>query len=110
MSSHSQQIRQRVWSSLHGTFGRHSKGESSLAAEALPAIVRELLGEESESEAGFVVRNLHKIDSNGNGRIEFGEFVRRGLLRPATCSSGTAASRPSRGCTRTASGSSRAAA
>ena len=82
MRSFSETIRDEVWARLREIYMQFTNGNHTITLTQVEQFVAEVLGEKNRDEIGYVTSNLSRLDQDGNGFIEFEEFVSEGLLRP----------------------------
>ena len=55
---------------------RFTRGNNNITIPQVEQFVVEVLGEKNRDELQYVTSNLSRLDQDGNGFIEFDEFVR----------------------------------
>ena len=76
MRSFSETIRDEVWARLREIYMRFTRGNNNITIPQVEQFVVEVLGEKNRDELQYVTSNLSRLDQDGNGFIEFDEFVR----------------------------------
>lgn len=75
MQGYAEGIRDAVWKKLEEIFKRYAGDKTYIQLGELERVVREVLGETSQAEIDYVMKNLFRLDSDNNGSIDFPELV-----------------------------------
>lgn len=81
-------LRNELWDKLKVVFDKYAQG-AEIQTGRVEEIVRDVLGETSPQEIDYVIKNMFRLDSDGNGTVDFLEFVRLFLFRVTSCSRDT---------------------
>lgn len=81
MQRFAQEIKGPLWRKIKVIYHKYTGGADIITLQKLEALVKEVLLEESPGEIDYIVKNLHRIDTDHSGTIDFEEFVSRALFR-----------------------------
>ena len=69
-------LRVSLWDKLKPIFNRYSnKTTGEIQTSKVQEIVMDVLGETTQEEINYVIKNMFRLDSDGSGTVSFLEFV-----------------------------------
>jgi hypothetical protein len=71
MQSYADIIRESVWGKLNDIFVKYTGGKATISSDQIGRIVVEVIKETDQDEIDYVLRNLFRLDTDGNGSIDF---------------------------------------
>ena len=68
------QIRNKLWDTLHPYFDKYAKN-GEVANDHFETMFRDIFADDSQQDVHYVIKNMHRLDRDGNGSVDFPEFV-----------------------------------
>jgi Ca2+-binding EF-hand superfamily protein len=86
MQNASEVMRYELWDKLKVVFEKYAGHDGEIQTSKVEEIVRDVLGETTPQEIDYVIKNMFRLDTDGNGSVDFLEFVNLYLFRVTFCS------------------------
>lgn len=75
MQTYAETIREDVWGKLNKIFLEATGGKDNILSEEIHKVLVNTLKITDQSEIDYVLKNLFRLDTDNNGKIDFPEFV-----------------------------------
>lgn len=75
MQSYAEVIREKVWGKLKVIFDQATGGKPVITLDQVKHILETVLKETDPLEIDYVIKNSFRLDTDGNGSIDFPELV-----------------------------------
>lgn len=80
------ELRSSLWKNLKTIYDRYAEANGEIPTSKVEEIVVDVLGETTQQEIDYVVKNMFRLDADGSGHVDFLEFVLFNLFRETFCS------------------------
>lgn len=80
------ELRSTLWKNLKTIYDRYAEANGEIPTSKVEEIVVDVLGETTQQEIDYVVKNMFRLDADGSGHVDFLEFVLFNLFRETFCS------------------------
>ncbi len=86
MQGAAQELRYQLWDKLKVIYDKYATQGAEIQTSKVEEIVRDVLGETTQQEIDYVIKNMFRLDADGSGAVDFLEFVDFILFRETSCS------------------------
>lgn len=75
MINYAESIKAEVWKGIETIFQKYSEGKDNISPTEIEKVLCEVLKENTKPEIDYVLKNLFRLDSDNNGKIDCDELV-----------------------------------